>query len=250
NAGAPVARNRGFQHTRGEYVVFLDHDDRLLPGALESQLNCLLAHRDCAFSFGDTRLVDGAGVPMSEGACATIGISNRSRSAHEGTEHYISLLRGNYIWTTGMVMHRRSVFEAIGGFDSGLPSSDDLDLNLRIARSYPVCHNDRLVLEKRQHESNLSRNAALTLRWTMTVLQRHKRWVRRSRRYRGRVWINTRLYESLYGKPLLHPIRAEIRRRKSWRCAWTSLLVLVEYAPLLPARCVYWKAKELLTSRL
>ena len=35
NGGISAARNTGVVHSRGKYVLFLDHDDRLLPTAVE-----------------------------------------------------------------------------------------------------------------------------------------------------------------------------------------------------------------------
>ena len=40
NQGLAGARNRGLGEAKGEYVVFLDADDRLLAGALEAGLRC------------------------------------------------------------------------------------------------------------------------------------------------------------------------------------------------------------------
>ena len=52
NQGLAAARNTGLRHSQGDYLVFLDADDRLLPAALESGLDYLSAHPACAFVWG------------------------------------------------------------------------------------------------------------------------------------------------------------------------------------------------------
>src|ERR687898_2245292 len=64
NRGLAGARNRGLEEAKGEYVVFLDADDRLLPGALEAGLGCFEAHPECAFVFGNSRRIPEGGTPL------------------------------------------------------------------------------------------------------------------------------------------------------------------------------------------
>ena len=50
--------------------------------------------------------------------------------------HYNDLLEKNYIGTTSQLVVRRTILMQIQGFDESLPSRQDYDLCLRIARHY------------------------------------------------------------------------------------------------------------------
>src|SRR5918998_3304628 len=57
NQGLAAARNTGLGESKGGYLVFLDADDRLLPNALETGLECLKAHPECALAYGHCTLI-------------------------------------------------------------------------------------------------------------------------------------------------------------------------------------------------
>ena len=71
------------------------------PHAVATGIEWLAAHPDWAFVTGHVRLIDEAGSPT--------GIPPQE---HADGNHYIELLRSNYIWTPGVVMYRRAVFDS------------------------------------------------------------------------------------------------------------------------------------------
>src|ERR1700728_2169006 len=57
NRGISAARNTGILHGQGKYVLFLDHDDRLLPRAVENGVELLEEHPDCTLAVGELRYI-------------------------------------------------------------------------------------------------------------------------------------------------------------------------------------------------
>jgi hypothetical protein len=71
NCGLAAARNTGIRRSNGDYLVFLDADDRLLPDALQVGLDDMRAHPECAFVSGRYRHIgiDGTPLPTPELPC-------------------------------------------------------------------------------------------------------------------------------------------------------------------------------------
>ena len=125
--------------------MFLDADDRLMPGALETNLAWLRERVDWAFVSGEHRYIDKAGRLLEEWTRPAVT-----------DEHYAQLLKGNYIGMCATVMYRRAVFDSVGSFDAGLNACEDYDLYLRIARRLPVGAHPQPVAEYRRYGSAMS----------------------------------------------------------------------------------------------
>ena len=126
NQGLSAARNTGIRESEGEFLVFLDADDRLTPSAIERGLHCLRLVPQAVIAVGKHKSISFEGLPIPFG------------ERHIEKDHYVELLRGNYITCPATVMYRRSVFDHLGGFDTTVNPASDYDLYLRIAQKFPI----------------------------------------------------------------------------------------------------------------
>jgi hypothetical protein len=119
--GQGDAINRGFAHTSGEIMAYLNSDDLLLPGALAYVADYFNAHPDVDVVYGQRVIID-----ANDGE---VGVQVLPR--HDDNE--LKLLdfvpQETLFW-------RRSAWEAAGGqIDAGLRFAIDWDLLLRLQES-------------------------------------------------------------------------------------------------------------------
>ena len=141
--GACVARNRGIDMARGEYIAFQDSDDVFHADKLEKQLAYLKE----------------TGADVVACAMNRIGWDGEESlfppDAEDRALTYDELLLEN-LCSTQCLLGRAEVFRAVR-FDEQLPRLQDWDLMLRIAREYRVMLDARPLVDVHLQADSLSR---------------------------------------------------------------------------------------------
>lgn len=113
NQGVSAARNNGAAQAKGKYILFLDSDDRLFPGAIGKLVKLLEASGPgTGYAYGQLQYFDQRDTIFE------------SRPFDPG-----ALAEENYIQTSALM--RRDVFDAIGGWDRGFALREDWELFIR-----------------------------------------------------------------------------------------------------------------------
>ncbi len=153
NQGLSAARNTGIHRARYEFVAFLDADDAWEPDKLACQMECF---RNLPETYGivacDRGTMDEHGVRNPK-ATTFRKFPRPSREVRLGD----MLLRSHFC--PSAVVARRACFAQCGEFDTALRSSEDRDMWLRIAESWQVHIDDRVLCYTRKHSTNMSSNA-------------------------------------------------------------------------------------------
>ena len=216
NQGVVAARNRGLAAAHGEFVVFLDADDRLLPGALDTGAAALTGDPDCALVWGRCVMMDEAGSLLDTPVSPRV----------DGDAH-AAFLRNNYIWTPAAAMLRTSVVREAGGFAHGFDAAADYDLYLRVTRRYRARDLGQAVAGYRRHAGNMSGSAARMLRDTLAVMRRHKP---HDAQLIAEWRAGCAMWRDFYGTQLVEEMRRDLRKGAISNMA-AKTLTLARLAP-------------------
>jgi glycosyltransferase involved in cell wall biosynthesis len=220
NRGLAAARNAGLAHSHGEFIVFLDADDRLMPDALRMNAALLGSNPAAGFVAGTSHYISREGTP----------IPTDSRAWPSG-DIYAALLQRNRIRMPAMVMFRKNVFQRLGGFNTDVDACADYEMYLRVSRHFPVAFHDAPVAEYRRHGENMSLDPVLMLRQLCHVLRQERRHVRDTHSHRAALAEGQRAVRAYYGDLLSKRIRERVRTRTALRHASTDVFWLFVLHP-------------------
>jgi len=178
NMGAANACNRGFRDTdlRSNYVAFLDHDDVWESDALETLVTSLQDDPEAAAAYGLPRLVDSDGLLCGIGELEHMGRQRwgvlQDRLVTWPQDQPVTFAVMAYrccIHTGGQVLIRRKALEEAGPFDPATSPCQDWDMWLRLCQRGHFRFVDKVILNYRWHQDNISHNRDLVRKGVIAV---------------------------------------------------------------------------------
>jgi len=108
NKGAPAARNRGYEESQGEYILFCDADVILEPTALEIMLDTLINNPEASYAYSNFlwgrklfRLKQFSDKEMQSVPCInTMSLIRREHLSGQGWDESIRKLQDWDLWLT------------------------------------------------------------------------------------------------------------------------------------------------------
>ena len=159
-AGAAVARNHAAAEAKGDFLAFLDDDDEWLPGKLFQQV---IAVRETGAGVGTCAFAEVA----ADGTAYVAGTVDLGQELPTRT-----LLRGNVLGLSATVV-RRTIFQAVGGFDEWLPRLQDWDLWIRLSKRTSFVHLPHVLARVHLSPNSISRDAAALRRAALTLSEKY-----------------------------------------------------------------------------
>lgn len=162
NGGLPTARNRAIAASTTPYVALLDGDDILEPDFVSSMIAAIEADPRNGFATGDATFF----------GADRVGELFSSYCPQEPPITLERLIRREFN-VFGLTTMRREAIEGIGGFDTSLRSSEDLDAWIRLmAAGWRLAHVPRPLARYRRREGQMSGNTPVMLETAHAVMSK------------------------------------------------------------------------------
>ena len=150
NGGQAKAKNAGIRHSTGEFIAFLDADDRWTPDKLQKQV-VLFQDSQVGVVFSRAKYIDKDGDEISFKLTGRWLQPKRGKVTEE-------LFMDNFVPFSSSIV-RKECFDRFGTFDETLKMGIDWDLWLRISTGYHFNFVDEPLLEYRMgHSGQMSKN--------------------------------------------------------------------------------------------
>jgi hypothetical protein len=202
DAGQVDAIHRGFLAGSGEYLAWLNSDDRFVPGAIRAAIDELAIDPSAALLYGGAEFIDRQGAGL--GPCRQIEAWSLERLV-DVTDFVVQ----------PATVFRRDAYLAVGGLDPALHYCMDYDLWIRLGQRYQVLYLTRLLAQVRIYGETKTATGGLTR------LDEIERMIRRNggaglpADFRREMWLELR-----------YALAAAARRRQLARAARLAMRIM------------------------
>lgn len=157
--GVGEAKKYACEQATGSILVELDHDDWLLPHALEEIAKAFEEHPDAALVYSDFSYMNEDGSPSTMMYQGRWNYSMESFYGHNYLRcHSQMAIPDNVgvIWyaPNHVRAFSRNAYEKVGGYDESYTILDDQDLMTRLFLIGDFVHIDKMLYLQRMHEKN------------------------------------------------------------------------------------------------
>jgi glycosyltransferase involved in cell wall biosynthesis len=236
NMGVSSARNRGITEAKGDWIAFLDADDRWLPEKLRKQADALGAHPDAVLAASDfareQRYQTQHAAWMKSRSIYQEMVGKRIDDAvvYLPAEKISAALTQENFFPTSSIMARRLHLRELGGFDERMDYCEDHDLWLRVLHASPAVVVQQSLVIYRMHEASASAQWSRILEgdvhlarlmqltphfYNQVAVERSRARLTHSLFALGMHFVRTRKSEAA-----LAPLWESFRRKKSLRTAF------------------------------
>jgi glycosyltransferase involved in cell wall biosynthesis len=199
NHGIARTRNDALRSITGDFVTYLDGDDRFLPEKIEKELYLLQANPAHQIVFSNYRYIDG------KGKCLRVW-ANEIEAPPSGYVFFDTFSRNfpkNTLFRNEFV--NADCYHEVGYYDDRLKTHEDWDMKIRLTKHFSVIFCPDILIEYRIHKKGLSRaRPSLRLDSISLVYKKNKKLLK-DLTLRQRFFVSNRLlrfYLRLYRQSL------------------------------------------------
>jgi glycosyltransferase involved in cell wall biosynthesis len=154
NCGIARTRTKALEAVTGDFVTYLDGDDRFLPHKLDRELRSLLRHPHAQIACSNFHYMDAAGTRIGIWADAGEPVPQGNVFVRVFARDYPkgSLFRNELV--------DYEAWKKVGFYDESLALFEDYDMRIRLTKQLRTVYCDELLTEYRRHKTGLSRSRA------------------------------------------------------------------------------------------
>lgn len=140
--GRGLALQQAIEATQGNFLGFVDSDDKLHPSAIAETINYLESYEDVGMVYTDCLLIDESD--------KILGLDRRCHIPYSPQRLLIDFM------TFHFRLFRRHIYDVVGGFNPLLESVEDYDLCLRFSEVTKIQQLKKPLYYYRYHEDSFS----------------------------------------------------------------------------------------------